>query len=67
MVIGMGRVLNNKEKSVNQFEPVAKKNARILTINENRLLHNRLNFFMDDELDIGDLPFTILRAQEVLW
>ena len=60
-----GRVLNNKERSVKQFEPVAKKDARLLTIDEKKILRDGIDF-MDDESDLGDLPYAILRAQEVL-
>jgi hypothetical protein len=60
-----GRVLNNKEGSVKQYEPVATKNARRLTMEEKLVLREGLGY-IDETSDLGDLPIAILRAQEVL-
>jgi hypothetical protein len=60
-----GRVLNNKEKSAIQYEPVARANARTLTLAEKLVLRDGIDY-IDTESDLGDLPFAILRAQEIL-
>jgi hypothetical protein len=60
-----GRALNNKEASVIQYEPVAKPNARVLTLDEKKLLREGIDF-MEGMEDLGDIPFAILRAQEIL-
>jgi hypothetical protein len=56
--------LNNKEKSVKQYEPVAKATERILTFEEKKLLREDV-VFMDDESDLGDVPFVILHVQAI--
>jgi hypothetical protein len=60
-----GRVLNNKERQAKQFEPVARKNARELTLDEKKQLREGIDY-MDVDSDLGDIPFAILRAQEIL-
>jgi hypothetical protein len=60
-----GRVLNNKEGSVKQYEPVAIETTRKLTIEEKLILREGLGY-IDETSDLGDLPVAILRAQEVL-
>jgi AmiR/NasT family two-component response regulator len=60
-----GRALNNKEKSVKQYEPVAKMTERIPTLEEKKLLCQDVNF-MDDKSNLRDVPFAILHAQATL-
>jgi hypothetical protein len=60
-----GRALNNNEASVIQYEPVAKPNARVLTLDEKKLLREGIDF-MEGMEDLGDIPFAVLRAQEIL-
>ena len=60
-----GRVLDNKERSAKQYEPVARKNARLLTVDKELKLQDGIEY-IDKELDLGNLPFAILQAQEIL-
>jgi hypothetical protein len=60
-----GRVLNNKEKSARQYEPVARADARKLTLAEKLILRDGIEF-IDEDSDLGDVPIAILRAQEIL-
>jgi hypothetical protein len=60
-----GRVLNNKERSARQYEPVARADARKLTLAEKLVLRDGIEF-IDEESDLGDVPIAILRAQEIL-
>jgi hypothetical protein len=50
-----GQVSNDKERLVKQYEPVAKKNARELTISKKKLFCDGIDF-MDNESDLGDVP-----------